>query len=539
MTQWLPLTEIGPSTHLDDHLPWTIYSSPEPHDIHQGKLGDCWLMAALALITERPQMLQHILLTKNVNQEGVYVVRICHNGIWKAVLLDECFPCTIDNRLVYSRAARRQLYVPLIEKACAKLFGSYASLEGGSTAEGLQLLTGAPCDRINLHPSNEMLDFDIIWAKLLSACESKLLIGASTGCSETNRSEYKLVGLNPNHAFTVLVAKALPVGDGRFLLVRDPHGTTDYSEALITPSIRTYLHSIHNKMSNSSGTFWITWLSFLHYFDSITISTYVSNHFDIREEAQFTRSPIESVPAYYFTVSKTSLITVSLVYHRHSRKNNNQHTQSFVLCDVDEKTSNVGTKQVIFESRRGTLTYWSGSLRPGAYVIIPFSVSFWKTSNDRKDERTTNYTLVIHSNIRLDGVLLNEPPTLLTDCLIAATIKYCDQPKKTHSSVLYTTPRRFDASLIVVENQLINHYLTFNMTITEGGSICHSRHTFRTSDCVPPRHRQLICTLEWVHQRDEVAYMSYVTSQQVTEGWHHAIPAIAIDQGDLHSPRPF
>ncbi|CAF3457386.1 unnamed protein product [Rotaria sp. Silwood1] len=173
MTQWLPLTEIGPSTHLDDHLPWTIYSSPEPHDIHQGKLGDCWLMAALALITERPQMLQHILLTKNVNQEGVYVVRICHNGIWKAVLLDECFPCTIDNRLVYSRAARRQLYVPLIEKACAKLFGSYASLEGGSTAEGLQLLTGAPCDRINLHPSNEMLDFDIIWAKLLSACESK------------------------------------------------------------------------------------------------------------------------------------------------------------------------------------------------------------------------------------------------------------------------------------------------------------------------------------------------------------------------------
>ncbi|CAF3496835.1 unnamed protein product [Rotaria sp. Silwood1] len=77
------------------------------------------------------------------------------------------------------------------------------------------------------------------------------------------------------------------------------------------------------------------------------------------------------------------------------------------------------------------------------------------------------------------------------------------------------------------------------MTITEGGSICHSRHTFRTSDCVPPRHRQLICTLEWVHQRDEVAYMSYVTSQQVTEGWHHAIPAIAIDQGDLHSPRPF
>ncbi|CAF1187363.1 unnamed protein product [Rotaria sordida] len=213
MTRWLPLAEIAPSTRVDGHLPWTIYNSPEPHDIHQGKLG-------------------------------------------------------------------------------------------GRTAEGLQLLTGAPCDRINLHPSNEVLDFDIIWAKLLSACESKLLIGASTGCSEIGRYEYERVGLNPNHAFTVLVTKALPIGDGRFLLVRDPHGTTAYSEASITPFIRTYLRSIHDEMSNSSGIFWITWLSFLHYFDSITISTYVSKHFDIREEAQFTRSPIEPVPVYYFTVSK-------------------------------------------------------------------------------------------------------------------------------------------------------------------------------------------------------------------------------------------
>ncbi|CAF4986963.1 unnamed protein product, partial [Rotaria magnacalcarata] len=68
--------------------------------------------------------------------------------------------------------ARRQLYVPLIEKACAKIFGSYANLSGGSTAEGLQLLTGAPTDRINLHPIDDVVDFDIVWAKLLSACES-------------------------------------------------------------------------------------------------------------------------------------------------------------------------------------------------------------------------------------------------------------------------------------------------------------------------------------------------------------------------------
>jgi calpain-15 len=130
-------------------------------------------MAALALVTERPRILRQILLTQTVNNEGIYLVRICYNGLWKTIIVDDCFPCTNQKKLVFSQARRRQLYVPLIEKACAKLFGSYASLTSGSMLESLQLLTGAPCDYINLQPSNRILDTDIIWAKLLSACGSK------------------------------------------------------------------------------------------------------------------------------------------------------------------------------------------------------------------------------------------------------------------------------------------------------------------------------------------------------------------------------
>jgi hypothetical protein len=61
----------------------------------------------------------------------------------------------------------------LIEKACAKIFGSYANLTSGNMREGLQLLTGAPCEYIDLKPTDYTLDGDIVWAKLLSACESK------------------------------------------------------------------------------------------------------------------------------------------------------------------------------------------------------------------------------------------------------------------------------------------------------------------------------------------------------------------------------
>ena len=171
--QWLRISQISPLSRADLSLTWSVYSSPKPSDIQQGALGDCWLMAGLALITERPEMLDHILLTKSVNSEGVYLVRLCHNGLWKTVLVDDCFPCTLNNQLAFTQANRRQLYVPLIEKACAKLFGSYADLISGQTEEGLQLLTGAPCDHIDLNPVNSTVDGDLVWAKLLSACESQ------------------------------------------------------------------------------------------------------------------------------------------------------------------------------------------------------------------------------------------------------------------------------------------------------------------------------------------------------------------------------
>jgi calpain-15 len=148
-------------------------SSPEPSDIEQGLLGNCWLIAALSLIAERPRLLQHILLTQHVNSEGAYLVRLCHNGIWKTIVVDDYFPCSGHNTLIFTKARRRQLFIPLIEKSCAKIFGSYSNLISGQMAEGLQLFTGAPCEYIFLNRPDEPVDSDLVWAKLLSCCQAK------------------------------------------------------------------------------------------------------------------------------------------------------------------------------------------------------------------------------------------------------------------------------------------------------------------------------------------------------------------------------
>lgn len=114
------------------------------------------------------------------------------------------------------------------------------------------------------------------------------------------------------------------------------------------------------------------------------------------------------------------MINISLLYHRANRRLRHYHTQSFVLCNVEQGASkDVGTHQAILCTSRGVFTHWIGSLTPGFYVIIPFSTSFW---ND--DHQSVNdYTLVIHSKVQINVQVTPEPATLLTDCLIATILK--------------------------------------------------------------------------------------------------------------------
>ena len=110
-SKWLRIRDIVCRGQDKEEGTWTVMSNPQPNDIEQGHLGDCWLMAALALITQRPGMLSHILLTPTVNEEGIYLVRICHNGLWKIVLLDDCFPSTDRKHLAFTKVRFRYIVV--------------------------------------------------------------------------------------------------------------------------------------------------------------------------------------------------------------------------------------------------------------------------------------------------------------------------------------------------------------------------------------------------------------------------------------------
>lgn len=112
---------------------WSVFKGePLPSDVEQGRLGNCWFLSALAVLAERPSQLRSIIVTPEYNPAGAYAVRLCVDGLWKVTILDDTFPAFVKpgyvSKLMFSKAKRQQLWVPLIEKALAKLTGCYGAI---------------------------------------------------------------------------------------------------------------------------------------------------------------------------------------------------------------------------------------------------------------------------------------------------------------------------------------------------------------------------------------------------------------------------
>jgi calpain-15 len=116
----------------------------EPKDIIQGSLGDCYFLSSISSLVEYyPELLSELFLF-DINPSGMYVVRLFNDGEWSSIVLDDRFPC-VYGRPIFAKPHGNEIWVLLLEKAWAKLHGSYQSIDLGSSMEALIALTGAPC----------------------------------------------------------------------------------------------------------------------------------------------------------------------------------------------------------------------------------------------------------------------------------------------------------------------------------------------------------------------------------------------------------
>lgn len=129
---------------LDLHQPAVFYNTVEPVDVKPGILGDDWFLSALSILAERPALIERLFLTRHVNEIGIYRVKLCKNGEWQIVTIDDHFPCYPKGEPIFSSCLTNDLWVLILEKAYAKLHGGYYQLRNGFVNEALLDLTGCP-----------------------------------------------------------------------------------------------------------------------------------------------------------------------------------------------------------------------------------------------------------------------------------------------------------------------------------------------------------------------------------------------------------
>ena len=93
-------------------------------DVSQGTLGDCYYLAAIAALTERPELI-HGIFEEALPEKGLYAMKMHFGGREVLVAIDDEF-ARLHSNFAFARSPTSlhcHLWVMLLEKAYAKLHG--------------------------------------------------------------------------------------------------------------------------------------------------------------------------------------------------------------------------------------------------------------------------------------------------------------------------------------------------------------------------------------------------------------------------------
>lgn len=103
------------------------------------------------ILSTHPDLLQNLIVHDGI-EYGFAVFQFFKNGKWQYVIVDTRIPYNQSSKTpLYGHCADpNEFWVPLLEKAYAKLHGCYEAMNGGSMAEALVDLTGGASEKYNL-----------------------------------------------------------------------------------------------------------------------------------------------------------------------------------------------------------------------------------------------------------------------------------------------------------------------------------------------------------------------------------------------------
>uniref|UniRef100_A0A0N5AUF7 Calpain catalytic domain-containing protein n=1 Tax=Syphacia muris TaxID=451379 RepID=A0A0N5AUF7_9BILA len=534
---------------------WTVFCDPKPTDIEQGALGNCWFLSALAVIAERPDILEKIVLTKLYNPVGVYQIRLCVDGKWQHVVLDDFFPCRKRSRtLAFAVGRRNQLWVPLIEKAFAKITGNYAKLLAGRVLEGLAVLTGSPCSLIDLEEAHTAEARNVLWAKLLSMrldeyifipiicitnikchflntmrcstsafwhVEANFLMGCSCGAGKrlVDKDAYLSRGLQPRHAYSILDVKEyrgcsrlsirLSWFFDRLVRLRNPWGAfvwkgdwsdnwsgwNDHSRAVLLPN------------GFESGAFWMPYDQFLRHFDSVEVARIRSFSGWKELHISFTITPAWGKAAISWVTLKMLLLLkiafpkaflihvensteIAVTFHQ---KGGREETDADLMVLVHEIRASDRVGKLVARSSRKMAAFVATDdffLKGGKEYFL-----IPCSLSNINEGKVLETVVVIHSAKPLLLEQVRLPSIAVTDSLVQFALKEGKQRVSLPGVVSRFVSTDFDGHILMYDNLHERNYLQVCCDCSASMNVISTRSTLRTIDSIPPSHRQIVMIL--------------------------------------------
>ncbi|KAI6244122.1 Calpain family cysteine protease [Aphelenchoides fujianensis] len=231
--------------------PQLISEGHSRFDAIQGELGDCWLMAASATLTLRDELFYRVVPPdQSFTGSGREV-----DG---DVVIDDRLP-TSNGELLYQHSRENnEFWSALLEKAYAKLYGSYEALKGGTTSEALEDMTGGLTEFYDLaQPPENVMQLIVRGFEMASMF----------GCS---------LEADPNHITGVRVVDG-PRGRTPLLRIRNPWGNEqEWNGAWSDNSSewRSIDESVKKDMGLTfahDGEFWMSFDDFMRNFEKLEV----------------------------------------------------------------------------------------------------------------------------------------------------------------------------------------------------------------------------------------------------------------------------
>jgi hypothetical protein len=153
-----------------------LFKNVSPMSMKQGLVEDCWILSAITGLAEFPDRIKKIFNEKTISKNGAYSVTLHYLGIPKTIVVDDIIPTDISGKVNVASSKEKEIWISILEKAAAKLHGSYTAIEKGNPAYGFEFLGGAP----SLDLRHETVKVDELKEKMKEADANKWIMAAGT-----------------------------------------------------------------------------------------------------------------------------------------------------------------------------------------------------------------------------------------------------------------------------------------------------------------------------------------------------------------------